>query len=92
VSIAKEARDDFWNGKKVDKKTRHKPFVAASIGCYGAYLADGSEYTGNYKLTKEQLKVWHRKRLAVIAKAEPDVFACETIPCLVEAAALVEVL
>lgn len=45
ITIAQKARDTFW--KNTDKTNRVKPLVAASIGPYGAYLADGSEYTGN---------------------------------------------
>jgi len=54
--------------------------VAASIGCYGAYLADGSEYTGKYKLSKKELMNWHRKRLKVVIGERPDIIAFETIP------------
>ena len=46
VEIAKKARDEFWN-EKTNRKDRAYPIVAASVGPYGAYLADGSEYVGN---------------------------------------------
>jgi homocysteine S-methyltransferase len=64
------------------------PWVAASVGPYGAMLADGSEYRGDYGLPVRQLRAWHRPRLAVLAGAAPDVLAVETIPCLAEAEAL----
>jgi homocysteine S-methyltransferase len=64
------------------------PRVAASVGPYGAVLADGSEYTGRYGLTVEQLRRFHRPRLDVLASAEPDLFAVETIPSLVEVEAI----
>ncbi|HEY5729723.1 MAG TPA: homocysteine S-methyltransferase, partial [Anaerolineales bacterium] len=67
---------------------RSKPFVAASIGPYGAYLADGSEYRGNYELTEEQLMDFHRPRMRALIEAGADILACETIPCLIEAQAL----
>jgi len=57
-------------------------WVAASIGPYGAYLADGSEYTGKYGLSVNELMDFHRKRLERIEEAEPDLIAFETIPCL----------
>jgi len=63
-------------------------WVAASVGPYGATLADGSEYRGDYGLTVAQLRRWHRPRLAVLADAGADVLAVETIPCLAEMAAL----
>lgn len=59
-------------------------FVAASIGPYGAMLADGSEYRGDYTATKAELRDFHRTRLAVIADAEPDLLAFETVPSLAE--------
>jgi homocysteine S-methyltransferase len=42
--------------------------VAASVGCYGASLADGSEYRGEYGLTIEELKTWHASRFKLLAK------------------------
>ncbi len=63
-------------------------FVAASVGPYGAMLADGSEYRGRYGLSVEQLRDFHRERLEVLAAAGPDVLAVETIPELEEAVAV----
>jgi homocysteine S-methyltransferase len=63
-------------------------WVAASAGPYGAMLADGSEYRGDYGLTVDQLRGWHRRRLVVLADARPDVLAVETIPSLAEVEAL----
>ena len=84
INIAKEARDEFWETFE-DKQTRVKPLVAASIGPYGAYLADGSEYSGDYKISDEELKDFHKKRLEIIVETNPDILACETIPVLKEA-------
>jgi homocysteine S-methyltransferase len=67
-------------------------FVAASIGPYGAYLGNGAEYTGDYDLDESGLVAFHRPRLEALAAAEPDVVAIETIPSVVEAAALVTAL
>jgi homocysteine S-methyltransferase len=63
-------------------------WVAASVGPYGAALADGSEYRGRYGLTVQQLSDWHRPRLEILAEAGADVLALETVPDLDEGAAL----
>jgi homocysteine S-methyltransferase len=63
-------------------------WVAASVGPYGAALADGSEYRGDYALSVQELRGWHRRRLHVLADAGADVLALETIPCLAEVEAL----
>ncbi|WP_245849352.1 homocysteine S-methyltransferase [Mycobacterium palustre] len=64
--------------------------VAASIGPYGAALADGSEYRGRYGLSIAALKRWHRPRLEILAGAGADVLALETVPDVDEAEALVD--
>jgi homocysteine S-methyltransferase len=66
--------------------------VAASVGPYGAYLADGSEYRGNYGLSKEELKDFHRDRLSALIATKPDLLAVETIPELTEATAIIELI
>lgn len=91
VQLAVEARDAFW-ADPANRIGRARPFVAASVGPYGAFLADGSEYRGDYGLTEEQLMNFHRPRMAVLAASGADMLACETIPCLVEAQALVKLL
>jgi homocysteine S-methyltransferase len=92
VRLACEARDDFWNSNRGSRSTRVKPFVAASVGPYGAFLADGSEYRGDYGLSLTDLMDFHRPRMAVLANSGADMLACETIPCLLEAQALLNVL
>ncbi|MEU6658352.1 homocysteine S-methyltransferase [Streptomyces sp. NPDC046821] len=64
-------------------------WVAASVGPYGAMLADGAEYRGRYGLTENELVAFHRPRLEALAAAGPDVLALETIPDTDEARALV---
>ena len=78
VTLAKSA------GETVDAPT----WVAASAGPYGAMLADGSEYTGRYGLSVDELREFHRPRLAVLADAGADVVAFETIPCAAEVEAV----
>uniref|UniRef100_A0A0E0C8C1 homocysteine S-methyltransferase n=1 Tax=Oryza meridionalis TaxID=40149 RepID=A0A0E0C8C1_9ORYZ len=100
VHIAQEARAIFAEGWSKGPYANHRPsprrpvLVAASIGSYGAYLADGSEYTGDYgiSVTKETLKSFHRRRLQVLADAGPDLIAFETIPNKLEAQAYAELL
>jgi homocysteine S-methyltransferase len=74
-----------------DEAGRPDALVAASIGPYGAFLADGSEYRGDYGLCVDALVDFHGPRLDVLAPL-CDVVACETIPCLAEAQALARLL
>jgi homocysteine S-methyltransferase len=59
--------------------------IAASVGPYGAFLANGSEYTGRYDTDWDIIRAFHRARLEVLVDTAPDVFAIETIPLLAEA-------
>ena len=63
-------------------------WVAASVGPYGAALADGSEYRGTYGRSVAELRAWHRPRLQTLMDTTADVLALETIPCLAEVEAL----
>ncbi|KAG2553730.1 homocysteine S-methyltransferase 1-like [Panicum virgatum] len=95
VKLALEARDEFWKSTlRKSKPIYNRALVAASIGSYGAYLADGSEYSGSYgaDITVKKLKDFHRRRLQVLAGAGPDLIAFEAIPNKMEAQALVELL
>ncbi|XP_015112831.2 uncharacterized protein LOC107038316 [Diachasma alloeum] len=71
-----------------------RPLIAGSCGPYGASLHDGSEYTGSYagSVTRAFLKEWHRPRIEALINSGVDLLALETIPCAVEAEALVELL
>lgn len=91
VELACQARDTFW-ADPANRAGRQRPLVAASVGPYGAYLADGSEYRGDYGLTVNELMAWHRPRLAVLADAGADLLAGETLPCLAEGEALARLL
>jgi homocysteine S-methyltransferase len=91
VHIAVKARDKFWNNPE-NRTFRPRPIVAASVGPYGAFLADGSEYRGDYKLSEEALINFHRPRMKALVGAGADILACETIPCLLEARAIVRLL
>ncbi|KIH99194.1 homocysteine methyltransferase [Streptomonospora alba] len=83
VGLAAQARDESGGG-----------IVAAGIGPYGAALADGSEYTGDYGpgIGADALADWHRQRWHLLAESGADLLACETIPSYTEAQALVRLL
>lgn len=87
VELAREAAEEAQAGGP-DGASGGGRFVAASVGPYGASLADGSEYRGDYGRSVAQLRRWHRPRLEALAAAGPDVLALETVPCLAEAEAL----
>ena len=90
VDLAVRARDGFWTDP-ANRSRRTRPLVAASIGPYGAYLADGSEYHGNYGVGRDTLADFHRHRLRLLADTPADILACETIPSFTEARALAAV-
>jgi len=91
VGLAVEARHAFW-GDRLNRKDRLPPLVAASIGPYGAFLADGSEYTGRYGIDDDDLFEFHRSRWKILAESEADLLACETIPSRQEAGVLLRLL
>jgi len=91
ISIAIAARDEFWSIES-NRLGRVRPLVAASVGPYGAMLADGSEYRGHYALSDAALQDFHRQRIQVLAESGADLLACETIPSLREALAITAVL
>lgn len=91
IVLAQEARDQF-SPVEGEMENRLRPIVAASIGPYGAFLADGSEYRGDYGLSKQALVDFHRARLQKLLSFQPDLLAIETIPCLLEAEAIIELL
>ncbi len=87
IRLAGRARDEFAAGRGL--AARERPLVAASVGPYGAVLADGSEYRGVYDLSPAALEHFHAERLALVADevraGHADLVACETIPSLDEA-------
>lgn len=78
VKIAQKARDDY------EAESGQHNCVAATIGSYGAYLDDGSEYTGAYHLNKEEFLQFHLPRLKAVLAEKPDLLAIETQPRLDE--------
>ncbi|CAM9961742.1 unnamed protein product, partial [Discosporangium mesarthrocarpum] len=104
VQLASDARDIFSMESTSPKEVpmasdegqgarpKPAPVVAASLGSYGASLADGSEYRGNYSLSVDELREWHRDRVAVLSRAGADLLMFETIPCVKEVRAVLELL
>jgi homocysteine S-methyltransferase len=91
TQLALEARDAFWS-RPSNREGRLEPLVAASIGPYGAALADGSEYTGDYGVDEDVLYDFHRGRWHLLADTEADLLACETVPSGPEADVLLRLL
>ncbi|CAM9097256.1 unnamed protein product, partial [Heterosigma akashiwo] len=95
VELAKEARAQT-SGAPASGAGLHRwrPLVAASVGSYGAYMADGSEYLGTYGRAKGAafLAEWHARQLEELVQAGPDLLAFETVPCLEEVEAIVGLL
>ena len=91
VTLACEARD-AWMARSGAGADRPRPLVAASVGPYGASLADGSEYRGDYTVDEDALLEWHRERFAILAASGADLLACETLPCGAEARAILRLL
>lgn len=102
VEIAREAREIYYDRCTKessdflrDERYRRRPIlIAASVGSYGAYLADGSEYVGDYgdAVTVQTLKDFHRERVKILVEAGADLIAFETIPNKLEAQAYAELL
>jgi homocysteine S-methyltransferase len=94
IDLADEARRRHVAelGGHGDPREAASFLVAASIGPYGAMRADGSEYSGDYGLTVDELRDFHRPRLEVLASSDADLLAFETVPSVDEGRALVELL
>ncbi|EFJ47356.1 hypothetical protein VOLCADRAFT_92147 [Volvox carteri f. nagariensis] len=102
VDLAESARTAFLDEQRQQHEQppphhqqRVRPLIAFSSGSYGAYLADGSEFRGDYadSMTLQQLANFHRDRLEPVRhRTEIDLLAFETVPCLREAEAILELL
>jgi homocysteine S-methyltransferase len=91
IALATGERNRFWE-RRPPGAARPRPLVAASIGSYGAFLANGAEYRGDYGLDVDALAAWHRPRLRIVERTGVDVLAFETIPSFHEAVAIVRLL
>ncbi|MBS0898603.1 homocysteine S-methyltransferase [Pantoea dispersa] len=88
VALAQRARDDY----RAASGSEAPLLVAGSVGPYGAYLANGAEYRGDYALPAAEMKDFHRPRVAALLEAGVDLLACETLPSFGEIQALISLL
>ncbi|MDI9769184.1 homocysteine S-methyltransferase [Pantoea dispersa] len=88
VTLAQRARDDY----RATTGSQAPLLVAGSVGPYGAYLANGAEYRGDYALPAAEMKDFHRPRVAALLEAGVDLLACETLPSFGEIQALISLL
>jgi homocysteine S-methyltransferase len=88
VNLAVEAREEYHRSTP-DSADRPK-LIAASAGPYGAYLADGSEYRGNYGVPRRVLEEFHAERMELLVNSPADIVAYETIPSLEEAKVIIK--
>jgi homocysteine S-methyltransferase len=88
VTLAQEARTIFCS----ESNGAYSPLIAASVGPYGAYLANGAEYRGQYGVSDQVLREFHRPRMEWLLSKAPDLLAFETLPCLQEAQVLLRLL
>lgn len=77
---------------EVGEEQGRQILVAASIGPYGAVLADGSEYRGDYRISRAKLMAFHLQRLEAVLATAPDLLAFETIPSLMELEVIAEII
>jgi homocysteine S-methyltransferase len=89
ATLAQQARQQAYDS---GVPTTRKLFVAGSVGPYGAYLADGSEYRGDYTCSADEFKDFHRPRIAALLEAGVDLLGLETIPSFNEMRALLDLL
>ena len=89
VMLAKRARERYAEGEGA---TSTGLLVAGSVGPYGAMLADGSEYTGDYDPGPRALADFHQPRIEALLEAGVDLLALETIPTVREAEVLIGLL
>lgn len=94
VELAQRARDTALVEEEQSHSTKfpRKLLLAGSVGPYGAYLADGSEYRGDYSLPDHEMKDFHRPRIQALVDAGVDVLACETMPAISEIKSLLSLI
>ena len=88
VELAKQARDSY----RAENPAAKGLLIAGSVGPYGAYLADGSEYRGDYQRSAQVFQDFHRPRIEALLEAGVDLLACETLPSFDEIRALAQLL
>ena len=84
VELAKKAIDETSSKNKIS--------IIGSFGPFAAYLADGSEYNGNYKFSDNNILQFHSENIDIINKLNLDIILYETIPNLREAKILSKII
>ena len=84
VKLFLEARQEWWDSEGKGSG-RAYPLCLGAVGPYGAYLADGSEYRGNYGISEKALYDFHRRRMELLWEAGADLLLIETQPSMDEA-------
>lgn len=89
IHLAQQAVQEY----KSETNNSHERFVVASSGCYGAALANGSEYTGDYgNVTLDEIVHFHKGKAKTMLEENPDGLAIETIPSVSECLAVCDAL
>jgi len=88
VELAVKARDRYLSELPDELPADRQPLIAASVGPWGAHLADGSEYKGDYGLQVAELMAFHWSKLDLLTQTDADLIAFETIPDGVEVVAI----
>ena len=90
----KEARDALASMTTIARRAVEgtSVAVAASVGPFGASLANGSEYNGRYGVEWQIVEDYHREKLAILVDSGADLIAIETIPLADEALLIAEIL
>ncbi|MEM7404292.1 MAG: homocysteine S-methyltransferase [Pseudomonadota bacterium] len=91
VEVAKRARERWAHARESEVRA-FQPLIAASAGPYGAFLANGAEYTGVYDVDAAGLRAFHDRRLEILVDSVADLIAFETVPSLTEAIVMAELI
>jgi len=65
------------------KPTNRRVFILASSGCFGAALANGAEYTGEYP-TIDDVGAFHARKIKTASSLQVDGICIETVPSIQE--------
>ncbi len=76
VQLAQQARRDYL----AEHPQAAPLLIAGSVGPYGAYLADGSEYRGDYRLAQDDMMAFHARASPPWRPLASSLLACETLP------------
>ena len=85
-----------WFRRKRISEKRAEPLIKKAVEIASEareqYLADGSEFRGNYSVSTQELRSFHESRWEILGESSADVFAFETIPSFREAVVLLDLL